>query len=116
MPIKVDLKADQAIRPLGAYGAALPEQMRVAALVGAANEDHLPVQGRMHVELKVLGHRPTRRGCFGSLATTSPVGGDVGIRTCLQLARATDVVTLPDLGLPQAIEALDAVLHPVLQR
>lgn len=114
--IKVDFAAHQAMEPVLAYGKVLAEQVHVAVLVGAANEDHLSAKRRMQVDLKVLGHRSARRGRFGSLATTSSVRGDGGIRTCLQFAHTAHAVALPDLGLPQTVEALDAVLHPVLQR
>ena len=60
--IKVHLAARQAMSPVGAHGKALAEQIRVAALIGAAHEDHLPAKRRMQVQLKVLGYRVPRWG------------------------------------------------------
>src|SRR5688500_1774490 len=113
---EIDLATHQARWPLGAYGKVLPKQMHRAALGGASDEDYLPTQRGLQVEIETLRHRPAQRGRLGGLAATRPVGGDIGVRTRLQLGCATDVVTLPHLGLPQAVEAFDGVLHTVLQR
>ena len=40
---------------------------------------------------------------------------DVSVGVQLQFARAAHTATLPQLGLPERVEALDRVLHPVLK-
>ena len=116
MLIEVDLAARQAVRPVGAHGEALAEQVGVASLTGATDEDHLPGERCVQVQLEVLGHRPARWSGFGGRVRAGAVGGDVAIRAVLQFGDTGHTVALPDLGLPQAVEAFDGVLHAVLQR
>jgi len=115
MMIKVDLAAHQAMSPVGAHGKALAEQIRVAGLIGTAHEDHLSAKRRMQVEFEVRRHRDSRRGGVGGGLSAGTVRGDVTLRARLQFLETTHAVTLPDFGLPQGVEALDGVLHPVLQ-
>ena len=81
--IKVDLAAHQAMQPFRAHGKALAEQIDVAGLIGAANEDDVPAQRRMRVKREVLGHRSAPRGRFGKHLRSRAVRCDVSVRARL---------------------------------
>ena len=60
MMIEVDFTAHQAMKPVSAHGKLLAEQIDVAGLTGAANEDDVPSQRRMRIKFEMLGHRLPR--------------------------------------------------------
>ena len=64
MMIEIDFTAHQAMKPVGAHGKALAEQMHLAGFVSAANEDHESAQRCVQIEPEVLGHWATWRSCF----------------------------------------------------
>src|SRR5437763_3325654 len=69
----------------------------------------------MRVKLEVLGHRLASRSRFSQRLRSRAMRRDVSIRACLQLSHTGHAVPLPNLGLPQRVEAFDGVLHPVLE-
>src|SRR5258706_1073425 len=80
MMIEVNFATHQAVRPVGAYGKAPAEQVRMSGFVGAADEDHLSLQGRIQVELEVLEHGQAWRGGFCNCSRAGTLGRDVTIR------------------------------------
>src|SRR6266849_5001908 len=114
--IEVNFAAHQPMQPFGAHGKALAEQIDVAGLIGATNEDDVPAQRRMRVKFEVPRHRSAPWGRFGKRLRSRAVRCDVSVRTRLQFCDACHVVTLPHFCLPQAVEALDGVLHTMLER
>ena len=113
--IEVDFAAHQAMQPVWTHGETLPKQIDVAGLIAAANEDDMAMQRRMRVKLEVLGHRLASRSRFGKRSRSRAMRRDVSIGACLQLRDTGHAVPLPNLGLPQRVEAFDGVLHPVLE-
>src|SRR5260221_7218212 len=75
MMIEVNFATHQAVRPVGAYGKAPAEQVRMSGFVGAADEDHLSLEGRIQVELEVLEHGQAWRGGFCACPPAGPLGG-----------------------------------------
>ena len=114
--IEIDLATHQAVRPCRTDTEGLPEHANVTFFGGASNEHDMASKRTLRIECEVTGHAASCwRGfaqCFGS----GTMRRDVMVGAPLQFARATDAVALPDFGLPQAIEALDRVLHAVFER
>src|SRR5688572_8082612 len=114
--IEIDFTAHQAMRPGAAYLKALPEHVDVAGGVGASDEYHAPSQGLVRIDLEALGHRlPGRRGLSKGLGARA-VCADITPRAGFELSKVLHVVAPPDFGLPQSVEALDDVLHAMLER
>jgi hypothetical protein len=113
--IEVNFAAHQAMQPVRTYGKLLPEQRDVAGLIATANEDDVAAQRRMGVESEMLRHRLPRRSRFGKRLRPPAMRGDVSIGACLQFSHAGHAVALPNLGLPQGVEAFYGVLHAVLE-
>ncbi len=113
--IEVNFAAHEPMQPVRTYSKALAKQMGVTGLIGATNEDHPPVQRCLRVEFEVRGHGSSLRGRFSQRLRPRAMRRDVAIRMRLQIVDARQVVPPPHFGLPQAIEALDRVLHPMFE-
>jgi len=113
---QIDLAAHQPMRPLWGDLEAVAQQVRAPGIIGAAQEDYRPPQGRMRVEPKRGREGPARWGLLPSGSAARAVGGNVTIAGRQQLREVLEPMALPNLGLPQPVEPLDGVLEAGLAR
>jgi hypothetical protein len=114
--IEIDFAAHQTMQPRPAHSKALPEHMDVAGVICTSDEDHAAAHWRPRVKLKVPWHRSARRCRFSNGLDGRTVCSNMTPRACLQVGETRHSVAQPDFGLPQGVEALDDVLHAVLER
>src|SRR5713226_5851196 len=99
--IEVNFAAHQPMQPFRAHGKALAEQIDVAGLIDATNEDDVPAEWRMRVKFEVLGHLgaagPLRQALAfarGALRCIGPSA--LAVRRCLPCGNAATL--LPATG------------------
>src|SRR5215210_2070557 len=114
--IKIDLTTHEAIGPSRTDMECAAEDAHMPGFVGTSNEDNLAIQRRTWLELEGDGHAAPLRCGFGQATGACAMSGDISARTQAQLLHVSDMMSLPHLRLPQCVEALNAILHAMLER
>src|SRR5262245_55271401 len=107
---EIDLTAHQPMRPVLRYFETSAEQLSVSKIVSASQEDEGARDRCAQSGLESFGETATRGGLLAPADCACTVGADVACAHPHQLLQALEAMTLPDLGLPQAIKRLDRVL------
>ena len=106
----IDFTANQSMQPLTRNIEASAEQVRTASGIGAAQENQRTAQCRIGVELEMRRHGASCGCAFPARRTARTMRGHVAVGLALQVPRAVTMDTVPELGLPQAVETLNGVL------
>ena len=113
---EVDFAAHESMRPIWINREGSAEQIDVAALIAAAQEDHGALERGAQVELEAFG-KEAPFGCeFSPGGSLGAIGCDITGGNSRQGFAIAKVVALPDLALPQRIEAFDGILEARLAR
>ena len=113
---KTDLAAYQSVRPVFGDVEGLCEERHLALVVTATQVDHRSLERDVEVELKLYGER-SAVGCgFSPGSGFAAVSGNVTCGDGKQTGEVGAMMALPDLALPEGVEALDGVLEAVLTR
>ncbi len=84
--------------------------------IGTSNEHDLPAQRGAGIEFELFRHWMPPWSDLRQGLRAGTMRRDVTVGAHLQFAHAPYAATLPQLGLPERVETLDRVLHPVLER
>ncbi len=113
---QIDLAAHQPMRPLAGDLKALAHQVGPSSVVGATQEDDRAAQRSVRIELEALRKGSAWRGLLPAARTACAVGGDVACIDGQKLREVFETMPLPDLGLPQCVEAFNGILKSRLAR
>jgi hypothetical protein len=114
--IQIDLTSHQPPRPKWGHIKASAHQVSPTTVIGTTQEDDLPAQRNMGIELKALGEGATQGRLLAARRAAGAVRRNIACIDSQQLGEVLEAVPLPDLGLPQAVEGFDAVLEARLTR
>ena len=113
---EVHFAAHESMWPIVIDGEGSAEEIDVAVLTAAAQEDHGAFERGAEVELETFGETAPV-GCeFSPGGGLGAIGCDITGRDARQGFGSGKVMALPDLALPQRIEALDGILEARLAR
>ncbi|OGA35847.1 MAG: hypothetical protein A3F75_07970 [Betaproteobacteria bacterium RIFCSPLOWO2_12_FULL_64_23] len=113
---EVDFTAHESMRPIWIDREGSAEQIDVAVLRAAAQEDHSAFERGAEVELEAFGEAAPL-GCeFSAGGGLGAIDCDITGGDARQGFDIGEVVALPDLALPQPIEAFDGILEARLAR
>ena len=112
----MDLAAHQSIDPVRIHRQPVTEQVQLSFVIGATKVDHATGKQLSGVKAKRPGEGTSSRGAIQSLCVTLATRINVARRVVDQLGQVGKLKALPDLGLPKAIEALDAILKARFSR
>ena len=113
---EVDFAAHESMWPLWIDREGSAEQIDVAVLTAAAQEDHGAFERGAEVECEAFGEAAPL-GCeFSPGGGFVTIGCDVTVGGARQSFDIGEVVASPDLALPQRIEAFDGILETRLAR
>jgi len=113
---EVRFAAHQSMRPMWIDREGSSEQIDVTVLTAAAQEDHGAFERPAEVELEAFGEAAPL-GCeFSAGGGLGAIGCDITGGDARQGFDIGEVVALPDLALPQPIEAFDGILETRLAR
>ena len=108
---KADLATHQSMRPVLGDRVGPAEKVDGTVLIAAPDEDDRPFQRRVQIERETLRKRASRVSAVTAVRGFVSVGRDIGRRYALKRGDMAAVMPLPDLALPQGIEAFDGVLQ-----
>jgi len=111
---EVHLAAHQAMNPVFSDREGLGEQRHVALVVASTQVDHRSLERGVEVELEPFGESAAVGGGFSSSGRFDAVSGDVASGNGHQACEVGAMVALPDVALPEGVEAFDGVLEAVL--
>src|SRR3989304_5007808 len=110
------LAAHESMRPIAIDREGSAEQIDVAVLTTAAQEDHGAFERGAEVELEAFGEAAPL-GCeFSTGGGLGAIGCDITGGDARHGFDIGEVMTLPDFALPQPIEAFDGILEARLAR
>ena len=113
---EVHFAAHESMRPIAIDREGSAEQIDVAVLTTAAQEDHGAFERGAEVELEAFGEAAPL-GCeFSTGGGLGAIGCDITGGDARHGFDIGEVVALPDLALPQSIEAFDGILESRLAR
>src|SRR3954468_22425063 len=105
--VEIELRADQAVGPPRIDRMALFQQTHRPGGVRASHEDDATARVGLQVQPEGRGESATGRGRIDPLRATGPHGGHEPVRLLPDLLGRREREPGPDLGLPQAVVALD---------
>ena len=105
------LGTDETMRPVRGDMELPAEELDVAMSVRSTQEDDSAARGLLEIEGPWGGERATDWGPFLTVGGTLANGMDETVGLLLEGGEGREVKSAPDLGLPTAVEALDAVLE-----
>src|SRR5215468_639705 len=108
---KIHIGTDQAMLPQRIHGQGPAQQLHLALPVATPQEDQSPLRVGLQVQTPTPreGTAPRRR--LDPRGRTVPMGRHIPGRLRLQRLQGRVLEARPDLGLPQAVEALDGRLE-----
>jgi hypothetical protein len=109
--IEVDFCADQPMWPLATDGVRVSQDGGLAAVGSAPDEEDLSSQRSLKIEFPVTGKRTTGRRLADADRSTLTQCRQVVVGSLPQSRHAGMFEALPDLGLPESVEALDSGLE-----
>lgn len=113
---EVHFAAHESMWPIAIDREGSAEQLDVAVFAAAAQEDHGSLERAAEVELEAFGEAAPL-GCeFSAGGGLGAIGCDIAGGDARQGFDIGEVVALPDLALPQRIEAFDGILEARLAR
>lgn len=113
---EVHFAAHESMWPIAIDREGSAEEIDVAVLSAAAQKDHSAFERGAEVELEAFGEAAPL-GCeFSAGGGLGAIGCDIACRDARQGFDIGEVVALPDLALPQSIEAFDGILEARLAR
>ena len=86
------------------------EQMNAAVVIAAAHVDHGALERGAEVKLEAFGDAAPFGGEFSPSGGLGAIGCDITGGDARQGFDIVEVVALPDLALPQRVEAFDGIL------
>src|SRR3990172_7851489 len=113
---EVNLAANEPMRPMLIDMEGSAEQMNAGIVIAAAHEDQGALEGGAEVELEALGEAAPLGGGLSSASSFGAIGGDVTRGDGHQGCYIGAAVALPDLALPQGVEAFNGILEARLAR
>lgn len=111
---EIDLGAHEAMGPQRIDQVTPSQQFGLALLVGAAQEDHHPLQRPLQIEFPVRGEGRPRRGAVAPRRQALAHRSDEAVGMARQRLEMVVLETLPNLGLPAAVVVLDGRLETSL--
>jgi hypothetical protein len=108
---EIDLGADEAMGPQGIDEVTPPQQLGLALLVGATQENHRPLQRTLQIQFPVAGEGCSQGSTIASWGRTLKHGGDEAIGMASEGNEIVVLETLPNFGLPAAVVILDGGLE-----
>src|SRR3990172_8429695 len=103
--LEVNLAAKEPMRPMLIHMEGSAEQIDAAIVIAAAHEDQGALEWGAEVEFEALGEAAPLGGGFSSASSFGAIGRDVTRGDGHQGCHVGAVVALPDLALPQGVEA-----------
>ncbi len=113
---KVDFAAHQSMKPVFSDREGLSEQRYVALVVASAQVDHRSLEGGVEVELERSGELAAVGSGFSSGSCFATVSGNITCGNDRQAGEVGAMVALPDLALPEGVEAFYGVLEAMFAR
>src|SRR5258708_16170495 len=108
---EVNLAANEPMRPMVIDLEGSAEQMNAALVIAAAHEDQGALEWGAEVELEALGEAAPLGGGFQTGSSLGAMGQDVTRGDGPQGSHIRPPVALPDLALPQGLQAFDGLFE-----
>jgi len=108
---EVDFRADEAVGPVGGNAESPAEESDRVIVVGSAQEDYGSTRWGLKIEAPGRRERSPARGRFAANRGHLAEGADETSGLILERRQRREVESLPDLGLPAAVEVLDLALE-----
>ena len=114
--VQIDLGAHDPVQPIGRRDEGAAEDKDAALGIAAAQEDDLARGGALQVEPPVRRDRRARGRLLDALGQLRPARRDEASGLLAHLRQRLEGEALPDLALPQPVEAFDRGLPAGLVR
>ena len=101
----------QSMKPMLIHSEVLIEQVDVALLGASAHKDHRTPEWSAKIKLEARRKAASSWGGFSSGGGFGAICRDISLRDGLQASNVVAVMPLPDLALPEAVEALNGILE-----
>jgi len=108
------LGTHQTMDPIRVDVESMPEDRDASVVVGASQKDDGSLERSLQVEGPLFGHGASGRCGFDAGRMSLAAGGDVAIGASFECCETFVFESIPDLGLPAAVEAFDGRLEASL--